>query len=228
MTLSKADRDDLVDGIVARLDLSDLNGLASGDFGDDLEDAARVAAETALDVVVVDAGREARDDLFDQVNESAVVAARDQAADLVSDVTDTTRDMIRDLIVDGLEDNIGLDDIADSISESAAFSDARARLIAWTEVADANSRAALDGYKAARDGYDLAVKKGWILGPNPCAVCQENADAGPIDLDDEFPSGDTEPSAHPRCECALVSYVAGEDEEEEEADQDTADEQEEA
>jgi hypothetical protein len=197
VNLAKVDRDDLIDKIVARLDLSDLDDLADGDFGDDIEEVARTAAEGALDVVATAAGEDVLD-LVDQVNEAAVKAAREQAADLVSQVTDTTRDMIRDVIADGLKNNIGLDAIADGIASSAAFSDARAKLIAWTEVADANSRAALEGYKVARDGYDLQVKKGWILGPNPCEICQENADVGPIDLDDVFPSGDTEPTAHPR------------------------------
>ena len=36
---------------------------------------------------------------------------------------------------------------------------------------------------------------------------EENAAAGPIDLDDEFPSGDDAPTAHPNCECALMPVV---------------------
>jgi hypothetical protein len=160
-------REDLVDRIVACLDLSELGDLAAGDFAGDIENAARTAAEGALRVVASAAGRDAESDLVDQVNETAVMAAREQAADLVSQVTDSTRDMLRGLIADGLEQNIGLDAIADSIKDAAAFSDERARLIAWTEVADANSRAALEGYRGARDAYSLRIRKGWILGPNP-------------------------------------------------------------
>lgn len=41
-----------------------------------------------------------------------------------------------------------------------------------------------------------------------CVICQANEDAGPVRLGDEFPSGDTEPEAHPRCRCALIPAAA--------------------
>ncbi len=88
----------------------------------------------------------------------------------------------------------------------APANDPIADLIARTEIANANSQSSLEGYKGAReDGVD--VKKEWLLGPDPCPICEENAAAGPIDLDDEFPSGDDAPTAHPNCECALMPVV---------------------
>ena len=97
---------------------------------------------------------------------------------------------------------------ADAIREAGAFSADRAELIAGTEIARANSVGALEGYKAVRES-GVAVKKEWLLGENPCEICQANAEEGPIDLDDEFSSGDPAPPAHPNCECA-VSPVVGE------------------
>lgn len=144
--------------------------------------------------------------IFDVVSERAVTAARERAAELVTDITDSTRTMLRDLIVNGLSDNIGLEEIAASIVSSTGFSQERADLIARTEVADANSQAALEGYRGAAEA-GVQVQKEWLLGPNPCEVCQENAEAGPIDLDDDFPSGDDAPPAHPNCECALMPVV---------------------
>jgi hypothetical protein len=45
----------------------------------------------------------------------------------------------------------------------------------------------------------------WLVAEG-CDLCEENADASPIGIDEEFPSGDTEPPAHPNCMCALAPY----------------------
>ena len=161
-------------------------------------------------------------ELFDQVSEQSVKWARKRAAEMLGmkrdasgdlvdnpdarwSVTESTRNMVRDTIAKGIEENIGGDEIADNI-EALGFTQDRADLIARTEIANANSQSSLEGYRGAReDGVN--VKKEWLLGPNPCSVCEENAAAGPIDLDDEFPSGDDAPTAHPNCECALMPVV---------------------
>jgi phosphohistidine phosphatase len=52
--------------------------------------------------------------------------------------------------------------------------------------------------EAADEG---ATEKSWVGGT--CKTCQENAEAGWIDMDDQFPSGDDEPPAHPNCGCEL-------------------------
>jgi hypothetical protein len=46
----------------------------------------------------------------------------------------------------------------------------------------------------------------WIVA-DPCDLCQENADVSPIRIGDTFPSGDTEPPAHPNCVCDISPYV---------------------
>src|SRR5262249_39504144 len=123
-------------------------------------------------------------------------------------------------IAQGLDDNLGHDEIADAIQEAGAFSDDRAETIANTEIGHANSVGALNGYKAARDA-GVKGKKAWLADDNPCPDCQENEDAGPIDLDDVFPSGDDAPLAHPGCECTLVPVTEDEsgNESEEEDDE---------
>jgi hypothetical protein len=177
----------------------------------------------AVDGAMAQIGVDKESELVDQVSEQAVKMARARAAELVgmrfnSDgelvanpraeyaITDTTRDMIKQIITDGLADNIGSDAIVDNIQSATAFSADRAYAVAHNEIADANSRAALLAYKGARS-HGVNVKKGWGLGPNPCEICQENADAGAIDLDDDFPSGDSEPTAHNHCECVLLPIV---------------------
>ncbi len=184
------------------LDMSAVIDLAD-DIGDDLADLAEDSVQEALAQLGVDD----RSDLVDQINEVAVKAAREQAADLVSGIDERTRDMLRDLIAGGLEDNLGTDAITDSIADSGLFSDDRADLIARTEVSRANSEAALEGYRGARDSAGVSVRKEWLLGPNPCEICQDNADDGDIDIDDDFSSGDDAPPAHPNCECAVSPVV---------------------
>jgi len=56
-------------------------------------------------------------------------------------------------------------------------------------------------------------EKLWITDGNPCEVCDDNAIAGWIPADEEFPSGDDEPLAHPNCQCELEMRRADEDEE---------------
>lgn|GEM_PF-105765 len=50
------------------------------------------------------------------------------------------------------------------------------------------------------------TEKSWVGGT--CEVCQDNSDAGWIDMDDTFPSGDDEPPAHPNCDCDLETRDA--------------------
>lgn len=156
--------------------------------------------------------------LFEQVNERALIWARDHAAMLVGktknpeySLDDTTRDMIRDTISSGIENNLSKDDIADLLEESYAFSPERAETIASTEITSANSLGALAGYEEAKsDG--VGVQKSWLVLDDGCEICQGNADDGPIDLDEAFSSGDQAPGAHPHCRCVLVPVVANDNE----------------
>lgn len=207
--------------ISAEADLSGLDALIDV-TAEDLE----AFVQQAVGRVLAQIGVGDRMDLVDQVNERAVLIARDRAAELVGKrwvgdelvdnpnalyrIDDATRDLIRRTIVEGLEDNVGADRIAEMI-EDLGFSEERAELIARTEIARANSDASLESYRGARD-IGINVKKEWLLGDNPCEICQGNADAGAIDVDDEFPSGDDGSPAHPRCECAVSPVVEDDDE----------------
>jgi SPP1 gp7 family putative phage head morphogenesis protein len=190
-------------------------------LGDDLEGVAADAAVEAL----VSVGLQDDEQIVDVVNERAVAIARDQAAALVGKrydangnlveaaredyrIDDATRDMIRDTIADGLAENIGLDEIAAQIEDGTAFGEDRAELVARTEIARANSQGALVSYREARD-QGVVVRKEWLIADDDCCDdCQENADAGAIDVDDDFPSGDDSPPQHPRCRCAVSPVVA--------------------
>lgn len=203
----KATDDIDVDSLVASLDLSTFE-----DGADDMQED--------LETVAADSGRRAIAQLgmdrtsFNAVNDRATAWSKQHVAMLVGKsknpkyaLTDDTRDMVRAVITDGLGNGLTSTEVADQLQASFAFSPERAANIADTEIRRANSAGAVEGFKAARDlGVD--VQKEWLLGDEACDECQENADAGPIDLDDTFPSGDDESPAHPHCNCSISPVVA--------------------
>lgn len=204
-------------------------------FLDDLDfaDLRAVAPEVAeeLEAVAADAGRRAlaqvgaasRAELVDRVNARAVAAARARAAEMVGMrfdaegrlvpsadatmvITEATRERLRETIASGLERNLGLDAIAEAIEADDTFSEERAARIAEYEVASANGAASLEGYQEAAEA-GVSVRKAWWAEEGCCAVCQANADAGAIELDEAFPSGDGTTPAHPSCRCVVVPVV---------------------
>lgn len=149
------------------------------------------------------------DKTFNQVNDRAVTWANARAAELVSvngdrNLVEGTRNGIRQLITQGLADNLSAREIAQSIREGYSFSIERATNIAHYEIASANSHGALEGYREAM-AQGLKLGKGWSTDLDPCPTCQSNADVGIIPLEEEFPSGDMAPAAHPHCECAIYA-----------------------
>jgi hypothetical protein len=170
-------------------------------------DAGAATIEGAKSVPTVQIGLGVTgDDIFEQINLAARDWARENAAALVSQITQTTRDQIREAIVEGYDDGLSRGEIAASIQDLTAFSDARADLIAATEIRNANEGGALVALQEMQ-ALGISVKKFWMLGPLPCPVCIANAGQGEIDLEAEFLSGDLAPTAHPNCRCALGATV---------------------
>ena len=80
---------------------------------------------------------------------------------------------------------------------------ARAFVIARTEISRGLNVAANDNYK------DLGVEEVEWLALEECEICAENADSDPVPVGSEFPSGDTEPPAHPNCRCTIAPVIGG-------------------
>jgi hypothetical protein len=193
---------DEIDGMIEEFGLT-LDSSQQADLEDLLVTIAEDSAGIAYSGIMLG---EVDQGIFDQMHQAAVDWASDHAAELVSNVTETTIQDIRDAVVSGLSDGLTKDEIADLIQELPSFSADRADLIASTEIGNANSQGSLQGYRQAEsDGAN--VKKVWLLTDDACDECVDNADAGPIDLDEDFPSGDPCPLAHPRCRCALSASV---------------------
>ncbi len=158
--------------------------------------------------------------LTELLNEKALTYARDRAAEMVGmrrvegelvpshnpewAITDGTREMLRSMISDAIEEGWSPRKLADAIEGHTAFGEARADMIARTEIANADVQGNMAAYRES--GVE---KKEWILGSehDDEDECDENALAGPIPMDESFPSGDDAPPAHPRCTCDVLPVL---------------------
>ena len=109
----------------------------------------------------------------------------------------------------GLNEGLMRDDIIDMVMDQS-FGEDRATLIADTEVALANGQGALAGYKEAK-AAGVKLKKVWVCDSDPCPICEENQNQGPIDVESEFESGDDAEIAHVNCLCHTESVVEDDD-----------------
>lgn len=124
---------------------------------------------------------------------------------VISDaVLETKLDRIGTALAKALEEGLTPKSVAILI-DKIVDDPQHALVIAQTEMSRAVSVATRDRYETAGVG-----QVEWLVAEG-CEVCQENADAGPIDIGDTFPSGDSEPPAHPNCMCALAPYYSPDD-----------------
>lgn len=211
------------------------NKITKSDDGDDIlgsidlegwDDFTSVL-DKSLKKVAVDSGQtatlhfgfeDAVPDITSLVNEDAVEFAKQRSAEIVGKkwvdgelvdnpdakwvISDSTREMLRADVETALTEGWSSQDLADSLEDSLAFSEERAIMIARTELARAHVEGQMFVYNNAG-----VTKKQWILGSESCDDCQENANAGVIDFDEAFPSGDDAPPAHPNCTCDVVPII---------------------
>lgn len=157
---------------------------------------------------------------FDLANESAIDWAKQRAAELVGmkidangdlypnpnaeyNILDSTREMIRSDVAAALEDGSTTDELAAKLSDSYAFSDTRAEMIARTETAKADVQGSLILYKES----GVVESKQWITGAGCCDDCQA-LDKETVGIDDSFSDGSDGPPAHPQCRCDVVPVVS--------------------
>lgn len=143
-------------------------------------------------------------DYIGWTGEEAAAYAAEHVNELITGIDATSLQAIADAVSTGISERLGVPGTARLIKDVVeGMSTSRAEMIASTEMNDAMSQAFLK--KLVMNAIDY---KQWILGPNPCAECEENAAEGAIPVDDEFPSGDDAPPAHPNCICAVAGARA--------------------
>jgi hypothetical protein len=120
-------------------------------------------------------------------------------------ISETTRETLRQLLTESFEQETSTEDLLQNIADSGLFSAARARMIARTEVNQAEVGGNIASWKAMGGGgsYD------WVTGPNPCEECQKYAEEGPYTLQE---IEDLMDDTHPNCSCGPVPNIE-EDEE---------------
>jgi hypothetical protein len=133
--------------------------------------------------------------------DEAALWASIHAGEQVSGINDTTMELIANAVEQGIEDNLGVPGTARLIKDVIdTMTTSRSQMIASTEMNSAFSEATL----RKLDRLNVEYKQ-WITSPgNVCDECSENEDASPIPLDEDFPSGDSAPPAHPNCRCAVT------------------------
>ena len=114
----------------------------------------------------------------------------------VDGISSSMLDRIGTSLATSLSQGLGIQETANMVNE-LLNDPARAMVIARTETADALVQSNLDQYRTEGVG---ALE--WLVG-DPCDVCAEN-DGQIVLLGEAFPSGDTEPPAHPNCVCDIA------------------------
>ena len=188
-------------------------------FGDMDEVLAMLATDGAIEALAQMGMNDAPEVTLDLVNAKAVAWAKERAAEMVGKtmvngqlvdnakaewvITDLQREDTASLVVDALEAGWSNDRLAARLEEDAAFSPARAEMIARTETAMADVAGNMAAYRIS----SLVSGKQWILGDDACDECVANAEQGAIGLEDEFLSGDDAPPAHPNCRCDVLPVL---------------------
>lgn len=200
-------------------DQLDLNFFAA--IPGEIEDLLQEMAQTSSRQALVQVGADVQI-LLKQADEAAINWAHDHAAEMVGrkfdgagnlidnpnaaySIEDSTRNMLRELIDKALNEGWSKDTLASEIGQGP-FSDSRADKIAQTELSFAHNKANLIGWQQS----GVVDQKRSLLSADHTIEdeCDENADAGWIALDDEFPSGDDQPAFHPNCHCGIISRKA--------------------
>lgn len=160
---------------------------------------------------------------FDLDNPRAVKFLTDYGANLVKGINDETKSQLQTLLGQSADEGWSLQKTENEIAAKfGQFADgnaieniqSRAALIAQTETGNAYEEG---NYEVGQSLVDagLTVEKSWLVNGEGCEdICQPNADAGWIDFEDEFPSGDQRPLGHPNCHCDMLTRVVSGDDEE--------------
>ncbi|HWJ39869.1 MAG TPA: phage minor head protein, partial [Candidatus Limnocylindrales bacterium] len=119
-----------------------------------------------------------------------------------------TREVLRASVKQAFEEGWTPVDLEKRIEESGIFGEARAEMVAKTEMA----RAQVEGALWTAREVGVVAKRTELSGDHDQDdECNDAVDDGVIAIDDEFtPGGD--PPFHPNCNCALVFYTAADPE----------------
>jgi len=180
--------------------------------GDLIREPIKEAAKKALQAAALKTIADLKVNIaFDLENPRAVEYLELHAAEKVTNINNTTRARIKTIITRGTEKGWSYDRMAREISsrfEEFAVGkpqehiDSRAHLVAVTETAEAYEEGNRIAAKEIQK-QGVLMEKSWLtVGDDRVSDgCEENQDAGWIDIDEEFPSGHQRPPRFPGCRC---------------------------
>lgn len=199
-------------------DLADLS------FFDDIPDLVipiiERAAISSARQAFVQVGGQTTADLLNQMDDDAYAWAEEHAAEMVGkkfvdgelvdnpdaeySISDSTRNMIEGKVKQALEEGWSRDRLSAEIKQ-IGFSGQRSSLIAQTELKMTHSAANIAGWRAS--GIVTGKKSLLSADHKETDECDDNAAAGVIPLEEDFPSGDDADPFHPGCNCATIAVI---------------------
>lgn len=114
-------------------------------------------------------------------------------------ISDTTRDDLREIL--GRDEPVTQDSLIGEIQSAGMFSPARAKTIASTETKMMGQRTTYENWRRSQKVASVRWNLSFIE-PH-CPECIANAASGARPIEEQFPSGDLMPPAHPNCRCYL-------------------------
>jgi len=128
------------------------------------------------------------------------------SVDYIKGIQKATSDQVKTIIQQAIDEGWSYNETAKAISDQFdEFSRDRANLIAVTEIGNSYE----EGNRSFADSLAEAgihIVKSWQTSKDDKVSdgCQENEDAGWIELDEPFPSGDQQPLRFPGCRCYAI------------------------
>jgi hypothetical protein len=184
-----------IDAILGLIDWSDVQD----DIQTEITQAALAGASDAI------LGGDIDDfSLISASNDAARDYASERAGELLGSggqsIAETTRTKLRDILTQSFDEETSAEDLIQDIQDSGIFSEARATMIARTEV----NRAELGGNIAAWREMGNVSLVDWVNGEDACDECQGYEDDGPYTLEE---AEDLLDETHPNCRCGLVPHA---------------------
>jgi hypothetical protein len=206
--LDLGDWSGLVDDIAADLIPVYADGLRAVGFTAPGQSLNQARANLGLPPRPSGADGDAVPDILDDIGDRAAQWAAWQAADLVAGLKSRTPGMLETTVRAALSQDWTAQQLDASVAEAPAFNEQRARTIADNET----TMAEREGLNVAMRNTQVADGKVWLTQEDDLVEddCEENADAGVISIDDDFPNGD-----YPHIGCRCWYELAELDDEEE-------------
>jgi len=151
---------------------------------------------------------------YSLVNDQAVQYLRTYTDNYFTTLSDEQADGVQSAIADAMASDEGysIDSIVDGIrdafgTDTMYFPDRQMDATDWAVMTarTETARAASFAQKATMQSLDLKTWQ-WNAQESCCDDCDDN-DGEIVEIGDDFPSGDSEPPAHPNCRCITIAVT---------------------